>query len=222
VEGAGVDVAILTAVYGGYDVLHPLPDDHGFDKAVCVTDDPFLSADGWTMVVVPSHAAPRLAAKRPKMLPFDFVDADVAVWLDASAQVVDTGFRDWCVAAAEGADLVAWNHPEDRDCLFAEVDYCWSWPKYRKHPLREQAEFYRAAGMPSGFGLWACGTLVWRNTPQANLFGRRWLAENERWSIQDQVSLPYLLWELQPRFSAFPAHEFDNRWIRWHEHLSAL
>jgi hypothetical protein len=214
--------AIVTAIYGGFDVLRPLPAGHGFDVAVCVTDDVTLAADGWTMLVVPSGESPRLAAKRPKMLPFDFVDADVAVWLDASAQVVDVGFRDWCVAAVEGADLVAWDHPEDRDCLFAEVDYCWSWPKYRDYPLREQAEFYRAAGMPAGFGLWACGTLVWRNTAESRKFGSRWLTECERWSIQDQVSLPYLLWALKPKFRVFPGHEFNNRWLKWHEHLSSV
>jgi hypothetical protein len=212
-------VALLTAIYGGFDRLRPLPDGHGFDMAVCVTDDPTLTADGWTVVHVPSEDGPRLAAKRPKMMPFEFVDADLAVWLDGSAQVVDPTFRDFCVAAADGLDLVAWDHPEDRDCLYQEVDYCWHWEKYRDFPLRQQAAFYRALGMPERFGLWACGTLVWRNTPEARLFGAAWLEEQRRWSIQDQVSFPYLLWRMQPRFGTFPADELDNRWLAWHRHL---
>jgi hypothetical protein len=212
-----VAVALVTAVYGGFDRLRDLPAGHGFDDAVCVTDDPGLSADGWRMLVVPSDDPPRLAAKRPKMLPFDFIDADVAVWLDASAEVVDIGFRRFCEDAVADVDLVAWDHPEDRDCLYQEVDYCWYWDKYRDQPLREQARAYRAAGMPERFGLWACGTLVWRR--EARWFGEAWLEEQRRWSIQDQVSFPYLLWKLGPRFGTFPDHELNNRWLAWHRHL---
>jgi O-antigen biosynthesis protein len=210
--------AIITAVYGAYDPLRPLPEGHGFDVAVCVTDNPELSADGWTTLFVPRNDNPRLSAKHPKMLPFDFVDADVSVWLDASAQVVNTGFRDWCADVVDGHDLVAWSHPEDRSCLYQEADYCWSWPKYRHMPLREQVAHYRSDGMPALFGLWACGTMVWANTQGARDFGRAWLDENVRWSTQDQVSFAYLLWKRAPKFAEFPAHEFQNSYLSWHPH----
>jgi hypothetical protein len=214
-----VAVTLLTSIYGGFDVLRPLPDGHGFDRAVCVTDDGSLGADGWETVVVPSEAHPRLASKRPKMLPFEFCDTDLAVWLDGSAQVISTGFAGFCVDAAAGADLVAWDHPEDRDCLFQEVDYCWHWEKYRDWPLREQAARYRAEGMPERFGLFACGTLVWRDTPAAREFGEAWFAEQQV-AIQDQVSFPYLLWKMRPRFGTFPANELNNPYLFWHRHLS--
>jgi len=209
-------VALVTAVYGGYDSLNPLPDGHGFDVAVCVTDDPNLSADGWTTVVVPSSDVPILAAKRPKMLPFDFVDADVAVWLDANAQIVDPTFRDFCLAT--DGDIVAWTHPEGRTCLFEEVAYCAHWPRYRDFPMVEQADAYRDEGMPERFGLFACGTLVWRRTDAAIGFGEAWLAEQYRWTIQDQVSFPFLLWKMRPTFGVFSADELNNRWLRWHPH----
>jgi hypothetical protein len=209
-------VALVTAVYGGYDLLRPLPDGHGFDMAVCVTDDANLTADGWTIVVVPSVDLPILAAKRPKMLPFDFVDADVAVWLDANAQIVDPTFREFCLAT--DGDVVAWTHPENRTCLFEEVAYCAHWPRYRDFPMSAQADAYRAEGMPERFGLFACGTLVWRRTDAAVNFGRAWLAEQHRWSIQDQVSFPFLLWKMRPDFGVFPADELNNRWLTWHPH----
>lgn len=213
-------VTLVTSIYGGFDMLWPLPEGHGFDRAVCVTDDPALAADGWETLVVPSDEHPRLAAKRAKMLPFEFVDTDMAVWLDGSAQVVDATFSAFCLDAADGVDLVAWNHPEDRNCLYQEAAYCWGWDKYRQWPIREQTEHYRAEGMPERFGLWACGTLVWRDTEAARTFGAAWWRENTRWSIQDQVSFPYLLWRLQPKFATFPADELDNRWLTWHRHLS--
>jgi hypothetical protein len=213
-----VTVALVTAIYGGHDTLKPLPAGHGFDDAVCVTDDPTVSAEGWRVVVLPSEEPPRLAAKAPKMLPFDFVKSEVAVWVDAAFEVVGDGFRDFCVDALGEHDVVVWEHPEDRDCLFREATYCQDWPKYSGEPIREQTAYYRAEGMPEGFGLWACGAIVWRNNDEAREFGRAWHQENVRWSIQDQVSFPFLVWKLRPGLTVFPAHEFQNPYLRWHPH----
>jgi hypothetical protein len=72
--------------------------------------------------------------------------------------------------------------------------------------------------MPEGFGLWACGAIVWRNSDKARRFGFAWHEENVRWSIQDQVSFPYLVWKLNPNFGVFPAREFHNPYLTWWGH----
>lgn len=216
-------VALLTAIYGGYDTLKPLPANHGFDDAVCVTDNPNLLADGWRIEYVPrENMAPRLASKYPKMQPFDFVDADTVVWLDAAFHVTHEGFKDFCLNALGDNHFVVWSHPDraHRNCLFDEATLCQDWVKYRDYPIREQVEHYEAEGMPRGFGLWACGTIVWRNSVEAIEFGRLWLQENVKWSIQDQISFPYLLWKYPLMFAEFPDHEYDNPYLDWHKHLS--
>lgn len=214
-------VALLSAIYGDYDDVKPLPDWHGFDEAIMITDNPDLVAPGWMVRVEPAgRMSPRLASKLPKMQPFDYVDADVVVWLDASFTIDAPGFRDFCVKAVDGNDLATWAHPDraERDCLYLEALECYWWAKYRDEPLEAQVTAYRAEGMPEGFGLWACGTVVWRNTDQARDFGRRWLIECVRWSIQDQVSLPYLLWKYRPRLAELPDHEYQNPFLTWHRH----
>ena len=213
-----MSVALVTAIYGDYDVLQPLPDSHGFDRAVCVTDNPHLEAKGWEIIHLPSDLEPILAAKYPRMLPFDFVTTDLAVWVDGSFRVKDRGWRDFCVESVEGVDIVAWPHPEARNCLYQEAEYCQDWPRYARYDIRGQVADYRAQGMPEGFGLWASGCLVWRNTETARNFGNAWLYQMERWSIQDQISFPYLLWAMKPTFRAFPAHEFLNPYIDYVGH----
>jgi hypothetical protein len=84
-------------------------------------------------------------------------------------------------------------------------------------PLREQTAHYRSEGMPEHFGLWACGTLVWRRTVQAETFGRAWLDENVRWSTRDQVSFPYLRWKMPLDFGTFPLSQ-RNHLLRVRQH----
>ena len=211
-------VTLVTAVYGGYDTLARLPSEHGFDRAVCVTDDPDIEAAGWDVLHVPSPDGFRLAAKRPKLTPFDFVDDDLSVWVDASVAVRDARFRQFCVDAMLGRDLVAFDHPEGRRCLFEEAAYCQDWPQNRHMPLREQTAHYRSAGMPDRFGLWACGVLGWRRTAAAVAFGRAWLDENRRWSTRDQVSLPFLLWSMPLAFGVFPAAQLSNPFLSVRPH----
>lgn len=212
-------VTLLTAVFGAYDDLAPLPDGHGFDSAVCVTDSPTLSVPGWTMRLVDADGGFRLAGKRPKLTPFSFVDADVAVWMDASMQIVRTDFRDYCASSLGGNDVVASLHPEDRDCLFQEAAYCQDWPQNTLMPLREQTAFYRAQGMPEHWGLWACGVLVWRDTARSRAFGAEWLAHNEQWSTRDQVSFPFVLWKMRPKFGTFDWHQSRQNYVTCRPHL---
>ena len=212
--------ALITALYGDFEPLRPLPAFHGFDDAVCFTDDPNLHAEGWRTVVVPSDLHPRLAAKAPKMLPFDHVEADIAVWIDAAFEISGEGFREFCEQSLGDKDFIVWEHPDlaDRSCLYEEAAYCQDWPKYADWPIRLQVASYMVEGMPEKFGLWACGSIVWRNTKEARKFGDDWYQENLDWSIQDQVSFPYLLWKHKPNFGVFPMGEFDNPYLTWWRH----
>ena len=199
-------LAAVCAIYSGYDLIPPVPE--GFDDAVLITDVAVRS--GWRNVVVPSDAHPRLAAKHPKARPDRYTDCDASVWMDGSIHAHGGGFADLVRAKLEHHDLVLTDHPEDRDCLFQEAEHCQDWPKYRAEPLREQAAHYRSAGMPEHFGLWAAGCIARRHTEGMRALGDAWLAEMERWTIQDQVSLPFLLWRDRIDFTTFGVDQLDN------------
>ena len=209
-------VGLITGIFGDYDTLKELPVDHGFDDAVCVTDVE-RESDSWRIHRDLTPGRPRLIAKQPKMMPFRYLNTDVAVWVDGSFQVSE-GFKDFCLSALGDKDIVVWEHPEDRDCLYQEAEYCQDWPKYSGSWIREQTAHYRSKGMPERFGLWACGAVVWRDSEAARKFGDAWFRENRDWSIQDQISFPYLVWKMEPSMNVFPAHEFDNPYLRWLPH----
>jgi hypothetical protein len=209
-------LALITACFGSYDPLHKLPLGHGFDEALCVTDDPGSVPDGWTAVHVPGSGDPRLDAKVPKMEPWRFTDAELVVWLDASFQVTGD-LAGWAQGQLAKRDFVVWQHPEGRICLGQEAEVCWQFPKYERFPVMEQARSYFDDGMPRYWGLFAAGMLGWRVTEGTREFGSRWLGEQSRWSPQDQVSLPYLLWDSGLPFGLWPANEYRNDFVqlRW-------
>ena len=202
-------LAAVCAIYGGHDLIPPVPE--GFDDAVLITDVPVRS--GWRNIVEPSDSHPRLAAKRPKARPDLYTDCETSFWMDGSIHVRDGSFAERIRALLRGSDLILTDHPEDRDCLYAEAEHCQDWPKYSDEPLREQVDHYRTAGMPEHFGLWAAGCIARSHTPAMQRFGDAWLAEMERWTIQDQVSLPYLLWRDGVRFGTFGIDQLDNEFF---------
>lgn len=205
-------VAVVTSVFGAYDPLDAPP--LGFDDAVCVTDSADGIPDGWRTVLEPLSDDPRLDAKRAKMQPWRFTDCDAAIFLDASIEVTSPNLRAWVEPQLRAHDLVIWSHPEGRSCYRDEAAVCWDWPKYSRYDMRGQVDAYAADGMPAGWGLFACGMIGWRFTDEAKAFGDAWLAEQSKWSCQDQVSLPYLLWREAKPFGIWPANQYQNPHIR--------
>ncbi len=211
-------LAAVCAIYGGYDLIPPVPE--GVDDAVLVTDVPVRS--GWRNVVDPSGAHPRLAAKRPRCRPDLYTDCEASLWMDGSIHVLDDRFITLVRSQLEDHEIVLWDHPEDRDCFLAEARHCHDWPKYRDGPLLEQAAHYVAAGMPEHFGLWATGSIARRHTDRMRALGDAWLAEMERWTIQDQVSLPYLFWQEGIEPGTFGIDQLENDMVAWMPHAQEL
>lgn len=212
----GLTTAVVCAVYGGYDEVVEPP--FGFDDAVLVTDRNHDVA-GWRQVVWPQPGRhPRLAAKIPKCRPDWFTACDASVWMDANMHTVGLGLRDAVDAAVTADDLTLWSHPENRDCIVDEARYCHDWPKYADWPLLAQVDHYMAAGMPRHWGLFCANLIARKHNWRTAELGAAWLAENETWSIQDQVSLPFLLWERDWHPAVWQVPYATNPWVRWSGH----
>jgi hypothetical protein len=211
-------LAAVCAIYGGYDLIPPVPE--GVDDAVLITDVPVRS--GWRNVVEPSGAHPRLAAKRPRCRPDLYTDCDASLWMDGSVHVLDGRFVALVREKLKEHEFVLWDHPEDRDCFLQEARHCYDWPKYRDEPLLEQAQHYLSEGMPEHFGLWATTSIARVHSEKIRALGSAWLDEIKRWTVKDQVSLPYLLWREGITPGTFGIHQLDNDMVAWMAHAQEL
>ena len=91
--------------------------------------------------------------------------------------------------------------------------------KYQGSHIEEQVAAYFADGMPANWGLFAAGTVGWRFNDQVKAFGEAWFKEQSKWSVQDQISLPYLLWREGKPYGIWAGNEYQNPFIelKWDE-----
>jgi hypothetical protein len=213
-------VAVYTAIYGGYDTLREQPEMPGVDL-VCFTDDPGLRSSQWRVVHArPRHDHPRLSAKWFKMHPHVALPAHRrTVWVDGSVQMLGADFAEVVLEAMSPDGLSLFRHPT-RDTAAAEAEFCVPLGKYAGQPLLEQVAHYRARGFPDESGLWAGGIVGRENVRKIRRLGRLWMRENIRWTYQDQLSLPYLLWRLGIEPGTIPAGLRDGTLIRMVRHTS--
>jgi hypothetical protein len=215
-------VAVYTAIYGGYDTLLEQPEMPGVDF-VCFTDDPGLSSMQWKVIHTKArYDHPRMSAKWLKMHPHKVLpEYQRTVWIDGGIQILDTTFADVVLEAMSQDGLSMFRHPI-RDTVTTEAEFCVPLEKYAGQPIIEQVAYYRAKGFPDESGLWA-GTVIGReNLRKIRRLGRLWMRENVRWTYQDQLSLPYLLWRLEIEPGVIPGGFWDGTLIKMVPHASDL
>lgn len=202
---------VYTALFGDYDDLREQPRSPGVEF-VCFTDDPGLRVQGWDVRVRrPRYHHPRMAAKWYKLLAHRALpETRHAIWIDACVTLTAPDSAARLLGALGPAGLALCRHP-DRDNIYDEAEASRTLRKYDGLPLREQVATYRAAGLPERHGLWA-GTVIVRDLgrPAIRRLGRWWMRENLRWTYQDQLSLPYVLWRLDIAPTPLPWHLWDN------------
>lgn len=172
--------------------------------------------------------SPRLQAKIPKMLGYELVPGyDFYIWIDSSFVLSHPGAAAWFVRSLAENDIAVFRHPH-RGSIAEELSYLeqalaegepYLVQRYRGEPLREQVELYLSDPSFRDDALYALGAFVYRKEmlarPGANLFPL-WYYHNARYTIQDQLSFPYLSATLAAtglRQGILPGGIFDNPYI---------
>lgn len=187
-------VTVIQSVYGDYDDMtepwHP--------QTVSVR---LLYAD-----TPRPHLHPRMAAKVAKCIPWRYCDDNTIIWVDGSIVPTDEHFiehlLDW-----SGGPISQYQHPH-RDCIETEARVSAGMLKYEGQPVIEQAASYMQTGHPKHWGLWATGIIVYRPDIRTKFFGTTWLAEQAAWTVQDQISQPFVLRQFDMRPTTIPGDIF--------------
>lgn len=168
---------VYTAIYGGYD--------HQHTQAVPVT------------ALIDHAGAPAgrnvLRAAYVKMFPEKFLpEHDISIWISGAMQIVNQEFIEIVTGRLGDNDFLIQVHPW-RNCIYTEAVASLGGVKYDHELVLDQAAEYRRKGHPLSWGLWESGCLIRRNNEACRAFNQAWWDEIEKWSVQDQLSFPYLL-----------------------------
>jgi hypothetical protein len=217
-------VAVYTAIYGGYDLLHPQPSSPDVDY-ICFTDADDLDAPpNWHIERrAPRYAHPRLSAKWFKMHPDKELPSHrYTIWIDGCMKVASASFAEEAMSALNDSGIAVFRHP-DRDNIADEVVASEPLAKYAGLALADQVLHYQRCGFELCHGLYACGVIVRDNASERiSDLNRLWMEENVRRSYQDQLSFPYVCWKLGLTPGVIPYNFWDNPLFERLPHLSDL
>jgi hypothetical protein len=168
---------------------------------------------------VPAQTQCRLDAKWWKLNPEAALpDEKVTIWVDASVTILRDDFAALCLAELGDDDALFMRHPW-RDDIYEEATASLVpglHPKYGGQFIPEQMQHYRDAGHPEHWGLVQTTVLVRRNNRRTRELNDRWWAEIVHWSIQDQLSLPYVLRRsTNLAWHYWPVNPIKAGWLRW-------
>jgi hypothetical protein len=205
------DLAIISAIYGDYDIMKKTCPQQGIDvEWVMVTDDPEMSSEMWRVVYDPrSDRSVSLASKHPKFCPWEYTSAPASIWVDGSMQVKSPFFAVQAVALA--SPIAEFDH--HRNCIYDEARASAGYVKYAGSPIHDQVEHYRTQGHPADWGLWTTSVIARKHTEQVKEFGVAWEAECLRWSSQCQISQSFVMRNMEIKPALFAGDPFFNDWV---------
>ncbi len=151
----------------------------------------------------PLSLSPRMQAKLPRMCGFEwFEDANLIAWIDSAYTVTSSGLAAWLVDALADGDICLMPHDQRRS-VSEELEFMtrlmaagdpYLIGRYAQEPMAQQVSHYLSEDGFEDKWLAATGCFVYRNNRRMQAAMKDWLLECVKWSNQDQLSLPYVLY----------------------------
>lgn len=178
----------------------------------------------------PSRArsmSPRLKGKIFKMLAWEeFPDYDYYIWMDSTFHMLKSKAVEYAIKSLGDADICLFNHPE-RSTLKQEVDYVLAKLGQQDSYISSRYDGERIAWQydkyvsDKGFldnKLFAAGCFIYSRrlikNKNYNLL-KEWFYHNCVWSVQDQISLPYLIDKFNTNHNVFDTGIYDNPYFQF-------
>jgi hypothetical protein len=146
-----------------------------------------------------SAMTPRLQSKIPKMLGWSVApNYDFYVWMDSYFVMTSPDTVQWFSDACIGYDVVFFEHP-DRNSIREELSYmegaCGNYisSRYGGEPMNGQVRTYLNDEKFVDDRLYAGGVFAYKSVNPVKSLLAQWFIHCSLYSVQDQLSLPYLL-----------------------------
>ena len=212
-------IAIITAIYGNYDNIKEQNINNKADVDwYCFTDNTDMKSDQWTIITTPYHLNSTkyeyknsyhnvsdkkiynmMSAKYYKLKnhEIDILQKyDYIIWIDGSITLRPNFINNVLKNIIDNDyELASFKHSE-RNNINDEVKLSLTMDKYKTQDLNTQYQFYLQDGFNDNIGLFENTIIIRKKTERINNIFDMWWIHNLKYSYQDQISYPYVLWKL--------------------------
>jgi len=210
-------VLITTATFGG----HP-SQNHVGQSTSC--DYKTYSDDNY-----PSRSlslSPRLKSRIPKVLEWEFSDYDYYIWIDSKFQIRSPKFVEWMIDSLGDSDICLFKHPYlssiREEAAFINEGMSrgdkYLLDRWLGEGIDRQVAHYLATDGFTDDNYFACGLFIYSKNlvknRRSNLM-TSWMLEIVKYCLRDQLSLPFLLWRDNIKFSVFDVGMFENDYVSY-------
>jgi len=174
------------------------------------TEDVSPTSCSWEQRIVKAPQGNRKTARYYKVMAHKVLrEADISIWVDANVRLLVSP-AEVVSRWASRRDLVVFKHPV-RGCLFDEVEACVRLGKGNKARILAQAKTYKKAKMPRRWGLASTRCLVRKHTSRIAKLNEAWWKEICKYSLRDQISLPFVCWRDGVQWEMIPKGVRGNK-----------
>lgn len=215
-------VCIVTADFGNhiknFNPIIPKQNEDLYEVIIKIYDD-----NNTTSRINSLH--PRTKGKIPKMLEWMETDADYYIWIDSKFKVVSENFVNDIINYLGDYEMCLCEHP-NRDSIKKECDFVleqmnnknqYLVERYLGEKIKEQVDFYLNEKNFIDDKLFALGFFAYSKNLIVNKnynLMTDWFFHNCYWSIQDQLSFPYLLQKHKINYKIFNFNIFSNKYVK--------
>lgn len=194
-------IALITALFGDLDTLKEIPIQSIPIDKFCFTNNHIIENTYDWKIIYPDYPrhdlCNRMKAKYFRMLSHKVEELQsytIIIWIDASLQVISNEFINFMIKDIREKDIFFFKH-HSRSCIYHEAEFSKTSKKYNLEPIDNQIQKYKSDSYPQNNGLMETGCFIRIINPETNKIMEDWWHENIKYSYQDQISLPYILWK---------------------------
>jgi hypothetical protein len=161
----------------------------------------------------------RKAARMFKTLPHRFFpEYEYSVWMDANVNIIHSDIVSIILEVTEQHDIATFKHMH-RDYLAEEIYNCILRNKDNSYILMKQKEAYNKGGFTDQVPLIESGVLIRRHMEKEVIkLSEDWWKEIQRFSIRDQISFPYVLWQNPVKQFKLKGYIWKNPYFELQQH----
>ena len=172
--------------------------------------------------------SPRLQAKIPKMYGWDLKPGyDYYIWLDGAFTLSHELAVQWFFDRCLDHDMAFFLHPQRTSILqeFNTVQFhmgerrAYLLNRYLGEPMKEQVEMYLHDYGYKDDTLYSAGVFIYKNNTRSRACLEMWFNHCCRYSIQDQLSLPFVIWQTCCDIGILEGDPLWSMCLQYHDHV---